>query len=176
MGADDQRTVARQDLVCAQDVRGRADLPTSEAFFRDTKEHEQVLHLSDGRALGEDGQDVEAELSGEFEARKNENRAEEAPKLGEAIRFFGLQPVEVLEKLKILDLSPEIGVTTNRVVIGQSDGVETTLFGAVKDIHHANAGVLVVGRSRRMNVKVDAFPGESVGSRRRNGSRAKTLR
>jgi len=47
-------------------------------------------------------------------------------------------------------------------VVGQGDGVETALFGAVQDVEDTDAGLLEVDGGRGMNMKVDAAPGEIV--------------
>ena len=69
-----------------------------------------------------------------------------------------MEPAEVLEELQILDLAPEVGVTADRVVVGQGDGVETAFFGALEDVEDADTGLLVVDGGRGVNVKVDAAP------------------
>ena len=88
---------------------------------------------------------------------------EQAPKLGQPLGFVGLESAEVLEELQILDLTPEVGVAPDRVVVGQGDGVETALFGAVQDVENADAGLLVVDGGRGVNMKVDAAPREILG-------------
>ena len=117
-----------------------------------------MLHEADGGALRKDGQNVEPELGGELEPGKHQDAGEQAPKLGQPLRFIGLQPAEVLEQLQILDLAPEVGVAPDRVVVGQGDGVETAFFGAVQDVEDADAGLLVVDGGRGVNMKVDAAP------------------
>jgi hypothetical protein len=74
-----------------------------------------------------------------------------------------LESAEVLEKLQILDLAPEVGVAPDRVVIGQGDGVEAAFFSPVQDIENAYAGLLVVDGGRGVNMKVDAAPREILG-------------
>ena len=70
-----------QDLVGAKHVGGRPHLTAAKAILRDTEQHEQVLHEADGGALGEDGQNVKAELGGEFEPGKDQDLSEQAPEL-----------------------------------------------------------------------------------------------
>jgi hypothetical protein len=119
-----------------------------------------MLHAADGGALGKDGQNVKPELSGELEPGEYQDTGEQAPELGQTLRFIGLQPTEILEELQILDLAPEVGVAADRVVVGQGDGIETALLGAVQDVEDANAGLLVVDGGRGVNMKVDAAPDE----------------
>jgi hypothetical protein len=69
-----------------------------------------------------------------------------------------LEPAEVLEEFQILDLAPEVGVAPDRVVIGQSDGFEAAIFGTVEDVENADAGLLVIGGGRGVDMKVDAAP------------------
>jgi hypothetical protein len=159
MGADDEGAVVSQDLVGAKDVGGGADLTAAEAILRHTQQHEEMLHAADGRALGKDGQNVKPELGGELEAGKDQDPGEQAPELGQALCFIRLQPAEVLEKLEILDLAPEVGVAADRVVIRQGDGVETPLLSAVEDVENPDAGLLVVDGGGGVNMKVDTAPG-----------------
>ena len=121
-----------------------------------------MLHEADGGALGKDGQDVEPELGGELEPGEHQDTGQQAAVLGQPLRFVGLQPAQVLEQLQIFDLAPEVGVAADRVVIGEGDGVETAFFGAVQDVEDADAGLLVVGGGRGVNMKVDAAPGQIV--------------
>ena len=109
---------------------------------------------------GKDGQDVKPELSGELEPGEHQDTGEQAPELGQPLRFIGLQPAEVLDELQVLDLAPEVGIAPDRVVIGQGDGVETALLGTVQDVEDADAGLLVVDGGGGVNMKVDAAPGE----------------
>ena len=119
-----------------------------------------MLHEADGGDLRKDGQNVEPELRGELEPGQHQDTSEQAPELGQPLRFIRLQPAEVLKELEILDLAPEVGVAPDRVVIGQGDGVETAFFGAVQNVEDADAGLLVVDGGGGMNMKVDAAPGE----------------
>jgi hypothetical protein len=160
MGTDDQGAVLVQDLVGAQNVRGRAHLTAAKAILRHTQQQEQVLHESDCRALREDGQNVKPELGGELEPRKHQDLGEQAPKLSQPLGFIGLESAEVLEELQILDLAPELGVASDRVVIGQGNGIDAAFFRAVQDIENADAGLLVVDGGRSVDMKVDAAPCE----------------
>ena len=160
MSADDEGAVLVEDLVGAKHVSGRANLTAAKAILRHTQQHEQVLHAADGGALGEDRQDVKSELGGELEPRQHQDLSEQAPKLSQPLGFVGLESAEVLEELQILDLTPEVGVAPDRVVIGQGDGIETALFSAVQDVENADAGLLVVNGSRSVDMKVDAAPRE----------------
>ena len=121
-----------------------------------------MLHAADSGALGKDGQDVKPELSGELEPGEHQDTGQQAPELGQPLRFVGLQPAEILEELQIFDLAPEVGVAPDRVVVGQGDGVETPFLGAVQDVEDADAGLLVVDGGRSVNMKVDAAPGQIV--------------
>jgi hypothetical protein len=119
-----------------------------------------MLHAADSGALGKDGQNVKPELSGELEPGEHQDTGEQAPELGQPLRFIGLQPAEVLEELQVLDLAPEVGVAPNGVVVGQGDGIQTAFFSAVQDVEDADAGLLVVDGGGGVNMKVDAAPGE----------------
>ena len=119
-----------------------------------------MLHAADGGAFGKDGQDVKPELSGEFEPGEHQDTSQQAPELGQPLRFIRLQPAEVFEELEVLDLAPEIGIAPNRVVIGQGDGIEAAFFSAVQDVEDADPGLLVVDGGRGVDMKVDAAPGE----------------
>jgi hypothetical protein len=54
---------------------------------------------------------VKPELGGELEPGKHQDAGEQASKLGQSLRFIGLQPAQVLEELQVLNLAPEVGVT-----------------------------------------------------------------
>src|SRR5918997_7123190 len=110
-----------------------------------------MLHEADGRALGKDGQDVKPKLGSELEPGEHQHAGQQAPKLGQPCRFVGLEPAEVLEQLQILDLAPEIGVASHRVVIGQSDDVETALFSTVQEVENADSRLLVVDGGRSVD-------------------------
>jgi hypothetical protein len=163
MGSDDEGAVIVQDLVGAQNVSGRTDLAAAKAILRHTQQHEQVLHAADGGAFGEDGQNVEPELGGELEPWEHQDPGEQASKLSQPLGFVWLESAEVLEKLQILDLAPEVGVAPHRIVIGQGDGIEAAFFSAVQDVEDADPGLLVVDGGRGVDMKVDAAPREILG-------------
>ena len=103
---------------------------------------------------------MKPELGGELEPRKHQDLGEQAPKLSQPLGFIGLESAEVLEELQILDLAPELGVASDRVVIGQGNGIDAAFFRAVQDIENADAGLLVVDGGRSVDMKVDATPPE----------------
>jgi hypothetical protein len=119
-----------------------------------------MLHEADGRALGKDGQNVKPELGGELESGEHQDAGQQAPKLGQPRRFIGLEPAKVLQQLQVLDLAPELGVAPYRVVISQSDDVQTALFSAVQEVENADSRLLVVDGGRSVDMKVDAAPGQ----------------
>jgi hypothetical protein len=45
-------------------------------------------------------------------------------------------------------------------MISQGDGIETALFSPMQDIEDADPWLLVIGRSRGVDVKIDAAPRE----------------
>ena len=93
-----------------------------------------MLHQADGRLLGEDGKDVEAEGRGELEARQDQDLRQQPAVFRQAGRFGGLDALEVLEEFEIFDLPPEVGVAPDGVVVGEGDDVETLGLGRLKDL------------------------------------------
>jgi hypothetical protein len=89
--------------------------------------------------------------------------------LGKPLRFSGVLPAEVLEKLEILDFPPEVGVAADGVVVGKSYGIETALFGTVQDVENGDSWLLVIGRCRCVNVKIDAAPDKILRKGRADG-------
>jgi hypothetical protein len=69
-----------------------------------------------------------------------------------------LEPAKVLQQLQVLNLAPELGVAPYRVVISQSDDVETALFSAVQEVENADSRLLVVDGGRSVDMKVDTAP------------------
>ena len=63
-----------------------------------------------------------------------------------------------LEQLEIFDLSPQVGITADRVMIGKGDDVDPALFGFAKDVEVGDAGLLIIGRCRRMEMEVHPEP------------------
>jgi hypothetical protein len=147
-------------LVGAQDVGCGAHLAAAKPIFRNSQEEEEVLHQAHCRPFRENRQNVKPELSGELEPRENQNPCQQAPEFGEPLRFVRFLPAKELEKLQILDFPPEFGVSANRVVIGEGYGIETALFGPVQDVENADARLLIIGRRRSVDVKIDPAPGE----------------
>ena len=80
-----------------------------------------------------------------------------------------LQAAEELEELQILDLPPELGVPADGVVVGEGDDVQPALFGPAKNVEDADGLILIVGRRRGMNVKVDPPPRQVCWWRCRGG-------
>ena len=130
-----------------------------------------MLHQAHCRALREDRQNVKPELGGELEARENQNPGEQAPVFGEPLCFVRLLSAQVLQKLQILDFPPELGVSADGVVIGQGNRVETAVFGTAQDVEDADFRLLVISRSRSVDVKVDASPREILRIRGAEGAR-----
>ncbi len=160
MGADHEGSMLGKTLIRAKDIGGRAHLTAAEAVFRHSQEEEKVLHQAHSRPLWEDRQNVKPELGSELEPGEYQNLAEQAPEFGKPLRFGWFLPAEILQKLEILDLAPEVSVAADRVVIRHGDGIETAFFSPVQDVEDADPGLLVVDGGRSVNMKVDAAPGE----------------
>ena len=160
MSSDNERPVLGQNLIGSQDVSRRAHLTATKSVFRHAQHEKEVLHHAHRRAFREDCQNVKPELRREFETREDQNPSEQAPVFGKTFRFMRLLPAEVFEQLQILDLAPEVSVTSDGVVIGQGDGIETPLFSPAQNVEDADPWLLVVGRSRGVDVKIDAAPRE----------------
>ena len=124
-----------------------------------------MLHHAHGRPLREDRQNVKPKLGGELESRENQDPSEQVPVFGKALRFMRLLPTQVFEQLQILDFAPQLSVTPDGVVIGQGDGIETALLGPAQDVQDADPWLLVIGRSRGVDVKIDAAPREILRKR-----------
>lgn len=159
MGADHKCAVIGENLIGAENIGRGANLAAAELLLRHTKGQEQVFHHANAGPLRKDGQDMKAEGGSEFEARQDQNLAQQAAVLGKAFGLGRLKPVQVFQQFKVFDFAPEFSVAADRVVIGEGDNVQFLLFRTFQNVEGGNVGLLVVAGRGSVNVKVDPEPG-----------------
>ena len=73
--------ILRQAEVRGADIIAFTDFTTAQVdlLLRDVELEERVLGVADRRAFREDGEDVESERCGEFDAEQDEHLVEDAP-------------------------------------------------------------------------------------------------
>lgn len=102
---------------------------------------------------------MKAEGGSEFEARQDQNLAQEPAILGQSFGLGRFEPVQVFQQFKVFDFAPEFSVAADRVVIGEGDNVQFLLFRTFQNVEGGNVGLLVVAGRGSVNVKVDPEPG-----------------
>src|SRR5690606_20692238 len=121
-----------------------------ERRWRNLQAQQDVLKLADSRLRREDAADVEAKRRGELEPRPDENAIEQAPVLGERLLLVWPDAPKFLQIFKLLNFLDHRAVSGHGVVVGERDDVEATLLGLMQNVQVRYAGLLVIGRPRRM--------------------------
>ena len=87
MRPDDEGAVLIEHLIRLQDIRGCADLATSEPILGNAQREEQVLHQPDRRRWVENGEDVKPERGRELEPRQDQYLAHQLAVFGQQFCF-----------------------------------------------------------------------------------------
>jgi hypothetical protein len=155
-----QPTSLIDDLVGSQDIAGRTDLcrPAVQLVHRNLELDQQMLDCTNLCLWGENAQDVEPKGCRELESGQNEDLVQQPAVLGQLVFFILLQAFLVFQPLQLLDLFLHLAITGHRIVIGDRQDVHTTFLGLFEYVQVGDAGLLIVRRSRRMEVKVHPPP------------------
>ena len=154
MRRDYKRAGITQNLVCREDVGRRANFatPMVDLVLGNVQLQQRMFRMADRRALREDRQDMKAERGGELDSEQDSNPGQETTKLVESSLLIRADTLERLKQLQILNVAPQIGVASNRVMVRKGDQIGSARFGLAQNIEERNVRCLVVGRRRRVNV------------------------
>lgn len=95
---------------------------------------------------------MEPECCRELESGQDQDAPHQVPVFGQQFGLAFRDPAEALEVGQIFNFVLEAGPAGDRVVIREGDDVETLLGRAPEEVDGADAGVLIVDRTRCMNV------------------------
>src|SRR5690606_19456942 len=99
-------------------------------------------------------ENVEAKRRSELEPRQDENAIEQTPVFGERLLLVWPDAPKLLQIFKLLNFLDHRAVSGHGVVIGERDDVEATQLSLMQNVQVRYAGLLVIGRPRRMQMQV----------------------
>ncbi len=117
-----------------------------------------MLQPADRRLRWEDAEDMEAESRGDLEAGQHKDVVQQAAVFRQQALFIRRGAPTRGEELELFDLSHHRGVAGHRVVVGERENVDPAQFCALQDVEIGDMGLVIIGRGRCVDMKIDTVP------------------